>query len=191
MCRSVTGHRKFDQPQSRLFPLQVKQQYNWNYTTTPQPGLNGRSVSYPRGRVLGGSSSISKPSSRIVIPLLTPPTRPDYMAYHTGSRDDWDYISRITGDPAWTWDAMSPYRDLNQKYVAPNDGHDDVSKSEAGIFPAILDTLPRQINTFRRHIVAAGWYPSVFLGTRNLSTQESLQPQLNQPSHPSSPSNGT
>ena len=50
------------------------------------------------------------------------------MIYSIGSRDDWDYISRITGDPVWTWDAMGPYRNLNQKYVAPNDGHDDVSQ---------------------------------------------------------------
>jgi len=33
---------------------------NWNYTTVPQPGLNGRTISYPRGRVVGGSSSISQ-----------------------------------------------------------------------------------------------------------------------------------
>lgn len=32
---------------------------DWNYTTTPQPGYNGRSIQYPRGRVLGGSSTVS------------------------------------------------------------------------------------------------------------------------------------
>jgi len=53
------------------------------------------------------------------------------MVYNTGSRDDWDYISRITDDPSWTWDAMAPYRDLNQKYVPPNDHHDDVSQKQA------------------------------------------------------------
>ena len=52
------------------------------------------------------------------------------MTYNTGSRDDWDNIGRITGDPAWAWDAMGHYRDLNQKYVAPNDGHDDVSQRQ-------------------------------------------------------------
>ena len=53
------------------------------------------------------------------------------MAYNTGSRDDWDYVSRIAEDPAWTWDAMAHHRDLNQKYVAPNDGHDDVSRNHS------------------------------------------------------------
>jgi choline dehydrogenase len=32
---------------------------DWCYSTTPQPGLNGRSLAYPRGRVLGGCSSIN------------------------------------------------------------------------------------------------------------------------------------
>lgn len=33
---------------------------DWNYTTTPQTGYNGRVIQYPRGRVLGGSSTVSK-----------------------------------------------------------------------------------------------------------------------------------
>ncbi|HEV2955022.1 MAG TPA: GMC family oxidoreductase N-terminal domain-containing protein, partial [Xanthobacteraceae bacterium] len=32
---------------------------NWNYATDPQPGVNGRQIHWPRGRVLGGSSSIN------------------------------------------------------------------------------------------------------------------------------------
>ena len=57
------------------------------------------------------------------------------MVYNTGSRDDWDYISRITNDPTWAWDAMAHHRDLSQKYVAPNDGHDDVSKNHVSSLP--------------------------------------------------------
>lgn len=34
--------------------------FDWNYTTVPQSGLGGRSVLFPRGRVLGGSSSVSE-----------------------------------------------------------------------------------------------------------------------------------
>jgi len=49
------------------------------------------------------------------------------MVYNTGSKDDWDYLSKITCDAGWKWDAMAKYRDRNQKYVPPNDGHDDVS----------------------------------------------------------------
>jgi choline dehydrogenase-like flavoprotein len=32
---------------------------DWNYTTTPQPGYNNRVIPYPRGRLLGGSTSVS------------------------------------------------------------------------------------------------------------------------------------
>lgn len=42
------------------YTLQPDTVYDWNYTTAPQTGLNGRSIVYSRGRVLGGSSSISK-----------------------------------------------------------------------------------------------------------------------------------
>jgi len=79
------------------------------------------------------------------------------MGYNTGSRDDWNYISRITEDPAWTWDAMAPYRDLNQRYVPPSDGHDDVSQKQVSPLLTIL-TSPRRTNTFRRNIAATGWY---------------------------------
>ena len=63
ILRPITGHCEFDQPRLHILCLQLKQQYDWNYTTTPQSGFNGRSVPYPRGRILGGSSSISKPLS--------------------------------------------------------------------------------------------------------------------------------
>ena len=40
--------------------LQPNTTYDWNYTTVPQTGLDGRVISYTRGHVLGGSSSISE-----------------------------------------------------------------------------------------------------------------------------------
>ena len=64
------------------------------------------------------------------------------MVYNTGSRDDWDHVSGITGDPSWAWDAMAHYRDLNQKYVPPNDGHDDVSLKQL-----LPPPLPRSNHT--------------------------------------------
>ena len=111
------------------------------------------------------------------------------MIYTTGSKDDWDHIGRITGDPAWTWDAMARYRDLNQKYVPPNDNHNDVSQKQ--VLLLILIALHRWINTSRRHTVITGWCPLVFLGTRGRLIQEFLQPPMNQPSRPSFPSNET
>ena len=94
------------------------------------------------------------------------------MAYNTGSRDDWDRVSRVTGDPAWTWDAMAHSRDLNQRYVPPNDGHDDVSLEK---LPSPLPRSyyrPRQISTSRGRTVVPGWYLSVSPGSQSLLIQE-------------------
>src|SRR4051812_12060346 len=48
---------RIDQP-SRWMDL-VGGQYDWCYRTTPQPHLNHRSIDWPRGRVVGGSSSLN------------------------------------------------------------------------------------------------------------------------------------
>ncbi|KAF9002550.1 GMC oxidoreductase-domain-containing protein [Cyathus striatus] len=65
--------------------------YDWNFTTVPQTGLNGRSLPYARGHVLGGSSSING------------------MVYTRGSRDDYNRWATITGDEGWSWNKMLPF----------------------------------------------------------------------------------
>ncbi|PYE22909.1 choline dehydrogenase [Paraburkholderia silvatlantica] len=63
---------------------------DWLYKTAAEKGLNGRSLSYPRGRVLGGSSSING------------------MIYMRGQREDYDDWARETGDSGWSWDSVLP-----------------------------------------------------------------------------------
>ncbi|MEX3944527.1 GMC family oxidoreductase [Paraburkholderia sp. BR10937] len=63
---------------------------DWLYKTAAEKGLNGRSLSYPRGRVLGGSSSING------------------MIYMRGQREDYDNWARETGDAGWSWDSVLP-----------------------------------------------------------------------------------
>jgi choline dehydrogenase len=63
---------------------------DWRYRTQAEPGLNGRSLLYPRGRVLGGSSSING------------------MIYMRGQREDYDAWARAAGDDSWRWDAVLP-----------------------------------------------------------------------------------
>ncbi|SAL29591.1 GMC family oxidoreductase [Caballeronia humi] len=63
---------------------------DWLYKTQAEPGLNGRALSYPRGRVLGGCSSING------------------MIYMRGQREDYDEWAHFTGDPNWSWDAVLP-----------------------------------------------------------------------------------
>jgi len=63
---------------------------DWCYKTEPDPGLNGRSILYARGRVLGGSSSINA------------------MLYLRGQQRDYDEWAHRTGDPGWSWQGVLP-----------------------------------------------------------------------------------
>ena len=54
------------------FPQLFKSQYDWDYASEPEPGLSGKRVYLPRGKVLGGSSSMNA------------------MIYIRGSRADYD-----------------------------------------------------------------------------------------------------
>ncbi len=62
---------------------------NWLYTTEADPGLNGQQDNWPRGKVLGGSSSINA------------------MVYIRGQKADYDSW-RDAGNPGWGWDDVLP-----------------------------------------------------------------------------------
>jgi len=63
---------------------------NWAFETVPQPGLNGRRGYQPRGKTLGGSSSINA------------------MIYTRGHRSDYDHWA-AEGNPGWAFDDLLPY----------------------------------------------------------------------------------
>jgi choline dehydrogenase-like flavoprotein len=63
---------------------------NWRFETTPQAGLNGRKGYQPRGKVLGGSSSINA------------------MCYIRGQAQDYDHWEQ-QGNPGWGWNDLLPY----------------------------------------------------------------------------------
>jgi choline dehydrogenase len=71
---------------------------NWKYQTLPNPGLNGRSIYWPRGRVLGGSSSINA--------LV-------YCRGMPADFDDW----RQMGNIGWGWDDVRPYFERSERRV--------------------------------------------------------------------------
>ena len=64
-------------------------QANWAFQTVPQPGLNGRRGYQPRGKVLGGSSSINA------------------MIYLRGQPQDYDHWAAL-GNPGWGWNDVLP-----------------------------------------------------------------------------------
>jgi len=72
--------------------------YNWGYTTEPDPALNHRSCYWPRGKVLGGSSSINA------------------MVYIRGQQGDYDDWA-AAGNPGWSWDEVLPYFKKSEDHV--------------------------------------------------------------------------
>ncbi|KAJ7679674.1 aryl-alcohol oxidase precursor [Mycena rosella] len=90
--------------------------YNWNYTTTPQSGLNGRTIGYGSAHILGGGSAHSK------YPVRTHIT--DGMVYSRGAQDDFDRYAALTGDEGWSWKQILPYFLKSEKWTPPEDQHD-------------------------------------------------------------------
>ena len=72
---------------------------DWGFKTTPQKGLNGRAIGYPRGRVLGGCSSING------------------MLYLRGQAADYDHWRQL-GNVGWAWDDVLPYFIKSEDYYA-------------------------------------------------------------------------
>ena len=71
---------------------------DWLYYTEADPGLNGRQLRYPRGKVLGGSSSING------------------MIYMRGQRRDYDGWAAAVGDANWRWEHCLPYFRLHEDH---------------------------------------------------------------------------
>src|SRR5690348_11358670 len=63
---------------------------DWCFRTEPEPRLNGRSLAYPRGKVIGGSSAINA------------------MIYMRGQAADYDHWRQL-GLPGWGWDDVLPF----------------------------------------------------------------------------------
>lgn len=78
---------------------------DWCFTTAPQQGLNGRALNYPRGKVLGGCSSING------------------MIYMRGQARDYD-LWRQMGCTGWSWDDVLPFfRKSEDHYRGENELH--------------------------------------------------------------------
>jgi choline dehydrogenase len=76
--------------------------YDWNYDTVPQPELEGRTVYWPRGKTLGGSSSLNA------------------MMWIRGFAADYDEWADAAG-PTWSWHALVPYFQRIERTEDPAD----------------------------------------------------------------------
>ncbi|MDP1537921.1 MAG: GMC family oxidoreductase N-terminal domain-containing protein [Burkholderiales bacterium] len=79
---------------------------DWCYQTVPEAGLNGRAINYPRGRVLGGSSSINA------------------MLYLRGQARDYDEWAQLSGDSGWAWPQVLPaFMDIEDHWRGADEKH--------------------------------------------------------------------
>ncbi|SDE86241.1 choline dehydrogenase [Variovorax sp. CF079] len=79
---------------------------DWLYTTEPDAGLNGRTLRYPRGKTLGGCSSING------------------MIYMRGQARDYDQWAALTGDDEWRWQNVLPaFKQHEDYYLGADELH--------------------------------------------------------------------
>jgi choline dehydrogenase len=85
------------------WPLILGSQQDWNFAAQPNPHLNGRSIPYDMGKVLGGGSSINA------------------MMWARGHKNDWDFFAAAAGDKAWSYESvLKIYRRIEDWHGAPD-----------------------------------------------------------------------
>ncbi|VAV95425.1 Oxidoreductase, GMC family [hydrothermal vent metagenome] len=112
---------------------------DWCFTTEPDPGLNGRSISWPRGKVLGGSSSING------------------LLYVRGQPQDFDHWRQL-GNTGWAWSDVLPLFKRSETWEAEvSDGGDEL-RGRSGPLAVSPANLSREIiDAWVAAAVAAGY----------------------------------
>jgi len=97
---------------------------NWLYRTEPDPGLNGQQDHWPRGKILGGSSSINAMV---------------WIRGHASDYDDWERA----GNPGWGWaDVLPAYRAIEDNEAGGSDlrgsgGPLFIARNDGGLHPLV------------------------------------------------------
>ncbi len=102
---------------------------NWRFNSTPDKGLNNRELYVPRGKVIGGSSSINA------------------MVYARGAKDDYNDW-RGAGNPGWGWEDVKPAFEEIERHVGSNG---DVK----GNGPLIVSDRQKEYHPLKRFFSAA------------------------------------
>lgn len=91
------------------FPNQFQTGLDWNYMSEPEPGLFGRRLFLPRGKMLGGSSSMNA------------------MLYVRGNRSDYDRWESELGATGWNYDAVLPHFKRHERNAEHRDAYHGVA----------------------------------------------------------------
>jgi choline dehydrogenase len=111
---------------------------DWLYHTEPEAGLNGRSLRYPRGKTLGGCSSING------------------MIYMRGQARDYDQWAQITGDDSWSWQNALPYFKLHEDHHKGADALHGARGTASALLEQAVEPASEVWRTVLRHHQAGG-----------------------------------
>ncbi|MES2492201.1 MAG: choline dehydrogenase [Pseudomonadota bacterium] len=107
-----------------FFRLMQTGKGNWNYETTPQPGLNGRTMYVPRGKVLGGSSAING------------------LVHVRGNPGDFDRWAQM-GNRGWSFADCLPFFKRSENYAGgASEFHGDKGPMKVSEGPALSAMSP-------------------------------------------------
>lgn len=150
---------------------------NWMYRAEPDPGLAGQADHWPRGKILGGSSSINAMV---------------YMRGHGADYDDWE----AAGNPGWGWsEVLRAYREIEDNEAGGDDwrgagGPLFISANRRGLHPLVGDFvaaagklgLPHTPDFNGARQEGVGHYQlTVKGGRRNSAARAFLRPAMRRP----------
>ncbi len=108
---------------------------DWNYNSEPEPGLHGRRLYLPRGKMLGGCSSMNA------------------LIYMRGNRADYDAWARDLNAPGWSYDEVLPYFKRSENNA---DIHDEFHGQDGGLQVTRDRWLSPHAQSFIEAAVGAG-----------------------------------
>jgi choline dehydrogenase len=89
--------------EANQWPLNLGSERDWGFQAQPNPHINGRSIPFSMGKVLGGGSSIN------------------VMIWARAHKSDWDFFASEAGDPAWNYESvLQIYRRIEDWHGAPD-----------------------------------------------------------------------
>ncbi|KAK2615070.1 hypothetical protein N8I77_001846 [Diaporthe amygdali] len=112
--------------------------YDWNFTTTPQPGLNSRRISANRGKVLGGTSALN------------------LMTWDRGSVPDYDAWEAL-GNPGWNWGQFISAMLKVENFDRTNNDYGDEGVGTGGPIQTLVNRfVPPQQQGFKPALESLG-----------------------------------
>ena len=109
---------------------------DWCYQTERDPGLNNRSIKWPRGKVLGGSSSING------------------LLYVRGQDDDFNHWAQL-GNKGWSWQDVLPFFKKSENW----EGHEDADRGKGGPLNVSHNQVERDVVRAWIDAAVAAGYP--------------------------------